>query len=117
MPTISSARLLAGTAATLLCLSPLAARPALAASHPKKPKSLTLATARSTALKSATPLILDPADAVRVTGCTRLAGSGYSCGLELHAASSASICNWTVVVRMVRGVPDVVRYSSVDCAG
>ena len=70
----------------------------------------------ATALKSASPLILDAADQVRVTSCTR-AGAGYSCGLELRAAHSASVCKWSVVVKMNRGVADIATYSHVNCAG
>ncbi|MEA2297222.1 MAG: hypothetical protein QOF77_158 [Solirubrobacteraceae bacterium] len=114
MPKFAPARLAASAAATvLLCCAPVAA-PALAASH--KSKHLTMAVAKATALKSATPLILDPADQVRVTGCSK-SGSSYTCGLQLHAASSASVCNWTVVVKKVRGIIDVVKYSHIDCAG
>ncbi|MCA1689979.1 MAG: hypothetical protein LC720_05960 [Actinobacteria bacterium] len=118
MPKIEISRLVAAAAAAVLCLGPGLAAPALAASHHKShAKRLTLKVAQATALKSASPLILDPADQVRVSGCTPVSGHGYSCGLELRAAHSASVCNWTVVVKMTRNVADVATYSHIDCAG
>jgi hypothetical protein len=116
MPKIAISRLIAGTAAAALCAGPTLAAPALAASHHKAAKRMTLKTAKAAALKSAAPLILDAADRVSVTSCTR-AGAGYSCSLELHAAQSASVCKWSVVVKMSRGVATVTTYSHVDCAG
>jgi hypothetical protein len=122
MPTPPRALRAAATAAALSLSLPLAA-PALAATHHavhhhKQPaKRMTLATAKATALKSASPLILDPADQVRVTGCKSVTGGKYSCGLELHAAQSASVCTWTVVVGMTPAGPDTIHYSRVDCVG
>jgi hypothetical protein len=116
MPKFAISRLIAAGAAAVLCVGPAVAAPALAASHHKAAKRMTLKTAKSVALKSASPLILDAADQVRVTGCTS-AGAGYRCGLELRAANSASVCHWSVVVKMSRGVATVTTYSHVDCAG
>lgn len=121
-------RLAAGASVAVLCLGPAIASPALAAvhhktkhhktkHHAKKSKSLTMDQARSAALKSAAPLILDPADQPSVTGCTAVAGPGYKCDLSMHAAQSASVCHWSVVVQNTAGVADVVSYSHIDCAG
>ncbi len=122
MPIKLSSGLIAVSTTAVLCLGPAMAAPAQASvhhksHHAKKGKRLSRATARAVALKSATPLILDPADQVRVTGCRSVAGRGYSCALTLHPATSASVCHWTVVVAMAQGVPDVVSYSHIDCAG
>ncbi len=123
MPTIPRARLLAAAATAVLSLTLPLTAPALAAKHhaphhhKKASKRMSPATARATARRSAGPLILDPADQVRVTGCTPLSGARYSCGLELHAAHSASVCRWTVVVGMTATGPDAIHYSHVDCAG
>ncbi len=116
MPTRAKARLVASASAALLSLAPAAA-PALAASHHHhKAKHLSRSAAKAAALKSATPLILDPADQVTVTGCVK-SGGAYTCSLSLHAAQSASVCHWSVVVKLTKGLPDVVSYSHVDCAG
>jgi len=82
--------------------------------HPTS-EALTQETASAAALKSAAPLILNGADQASVTGCSSVAGPGYNCGLQLHAADSASVCNWSVVVQEVRGAPAVVSYSRIDC--
>jgi hypothetical protein len=121
MPIPAPARLIAAATAAILCLgSPLAASAGAAthhAKHHKKAKHLTLAAARSTAIASASPLILDPADQVGVTGCTKMSSTSYRCGLRLRAASSMSVCQWTVLVSMTARGPDVTNYSHVDCAG
>jgi hypothetical protein len=123
MPIPATARLIAGATAAILCLgSPVVASAAAASHHKthhpaKKAKRLTVAVARSTAIASAAPLILDPADVVAVTACTKLSNASYTCGLRLQAASSTSVCRWTVVVSMTARGPDVSNYSHVDCAG
>jgi hypothetical protein len=120
----ASGRLIAAATAAILCLASPVAAPASAASHhkthhpaKKAKKRLTLAAARSTALASAAPLILDPADQVAVTSCAKVSSASYSCGLRLQAASSSSVCHWTVVVALTARGPDVSNYSHVDCAG
>lgn len=134
MPTMrrTAARLASGATVAALCLAPAIGSPALAAAkqkaphhkkthaparHPKLATALTMDAARATALKSAAPLMIDAADQARVTGCTAVAGPGYECTLELHAAKSASVCNWSVIVQITDGAPDVVSYSHVACAG
>ncbi|MFN2450691.1 MAG: hypothetical protein ABR508_13065, partial [Candidatus Baltobacteraceae bacterium] len=78
---------------------------------------LTQAAAEAAALKSADPLILEGDDQVSVTGCSSVAGPGYSCDLRLRPAQTNSVCRWSVVVRMTDNLPTVVNYSHVDCVG
>jgi hypothetical protein len=106
-------RALVALASTVVVLAPSLAAPGLAASAVRLTKTTAAALAKRDALAAAS---LGGGDSVRITNCHAVRGGAYTCQVELIPAHSSSRCRWTDTIRLVKGKPTVVKYTSAHCS-
>jgi hypothetical protein len=106
-------RALAALASTVAVLVPSLVAPGLAASAVRLTKTSAAKIARSDALAAAS---LGGGDAVKITNCHAVRGGAYTCQVELIPVHSSSRCRWTDTIRLVKGKPKVVKYTSAHCS-
>jgi hypothetical protein len=103
---------LAGVATAAIVLAQSLALPALSVSATRLTAASAAAVAKSDAIAAAA---IYGGDTAKITGCHAIRGGAYTCQVELIPVHSNSRCRWTDTIRLVKGKPKVVKYTSAHC--